>query len=207
MKNGDVQRPGAVAEDEPVTPRLSVVPLNLLHGPEAVQHVLVTVFLKRAVVRLVVGKQKVQGLRFRHRLKGRHCCGPRVRFEQRQEGFFHHPGVLADVQRREVHPKHAHLEHELADLVQVQAVELGLHTLFEAMQAMKEDVLLEREVARIEDGFLNHALKHVQLALQSFEGDEAAKLSEFLFVAAQQREFQFARHPECGVCAHVWVAV
>ena len=63
VENGDVQRPGAIAEDEPVTPCLPIVPLNLLHGPQAVQHVLMTVFFKRAVERLVVGEQKIQGLR------------------------------------------------------------------------------------------------------------------------------------------------
>ena len=207
VKDGDVVRAGAVAQDEAVAARLAVVQLDLLHRAKALQHVLVAFFVELPFKDAVEAEQEIQRFRFRKCLEFGHGSFPIHGSQKRFERLGHDTSVLTDVERCEMHSKHPHLEHELADLVQIQSVELGLHALFESMQPMEENVLLEREVARIENGFLNHALKHVQLALQSFEGDEAAKLSEFLFVAAQQREFQFARHPECGVSANVWVAV
>ena len=207
MQDCDVIRSRAVAQNVSVTPSFAVVQLDLLHRAEAVQYILMALLVELPLKDAVVAEQEIQSFRFRKCLEFRHGPFPIHGSQERIERLGHDTGVLTDVERCEMHSKHPHLEHELADLVQIQSVELGLHTLFKSMQAMEKDVLLEREVARIEDGLLNHALKHVQLALQSFEGDEAAELPEFLFVAAQQREFQFARHPECGVSAHIGVAI
>ena len=104
-------------------------------------------------------------------------------------------------------PKHPHLEHELADLVEVQSIELRLHLLLQPAQAMQKHILLQRQIAWIEDGFLDHALQHVKLPLQSFERDQATQLPEFLAVAAEKRELQLSGHPERGVSAHIGVAV
>ena len=187
--------------------RLSVVALDFLHGAQAFKHILVALLVEDPLKRRVVGEQEVDGLRFVQGFEPRHGVCPLLRSEQRLERLGDHTGILADVQGSEMHPKHPDLEDELADLVEVQAIELGLHALFQTAQPMEQHVLLERQIARIEDGLLNHALQHVEFTFKPLECDQAAKLAELLFVAAQQGELQLAGHTQRGVCPHIGVAV
>ena len=207
VKDGDVVGARTIAEDVAVTTCLAVVPLDFLHGTKAIEHILMTLFFQRSFKDRGVREEVIDGFRLIHGVKTGHRLCPFLRFKQRLERLGHHAGILSNVKRGEVEPKHPHLEHELADLVEVESIELRLHLLFQPAQSMQEHVLLQRQVAWIENGFLNHALQHVELPLQSFERDQATQLAEFLAVAAKQRELQLSGHPERGVSSHVGVAV
>ena len=140
-------------------------------------------------------------------MEGRHGFRPFLGFQKLEEGTLDHPCILADVERGKVQAKHPDLEDELSDLVHIQPIEILFHLLFQTAKAMPKDILLQRQVTRVEDGVFDHALQHVQFAFEALEGDQTTQLSEFLLVAAQQGQLELSRHAQGGLCPNVGVAV
>ena len=94
------------------------------------------VLLKLTFKDSIKAEQEIQRLGLRERLELGHRLFPIHGGQERLERLGHHARVLTDVERCEVQPKHSDLEHELADLVQIEPIELRLDALLQSTQAV-----------------------------------------------------------------------